>query len=72
MVPAARSLIGHHNLVLDLKAFEVIIRGPKKGIQLAEKRIHQIVNSKAKEVEFETWLESVRIRLGFIRVNITA
>ena len=57
---------GRHNIFLGLKAFEVIIRGPKKGIELAEKRIHQIVNSKAKEIEFETWLESVGIRLGFI------
>ena len=61
---SARSLFGA--LILDLKSFEVIIRGPKKGIQAAEKRIHQIVNSKAKEIEFDTWLESVGIRLGFI------
>ena len=60
---AACSLIGHY---VYLKAFEVIIRGSKKGIQLAETRIHRIVNSKAKEIEFATWLESVGIRLGFL------
>ena len=63
------SLIGHH--VIYLKAFEVIIRGSKKGIQLAETRIHRIVNSKAKEIEFATWLKSVGIRLGFLPGSVT-